>query len=252
MTNIPKNIHYFWFGCNEIPIHLQKCIETWQRIMPDYEITRWDESNFDFAQNKYAKEAYEKKRWAFVSDYARLAILKDRGGIYLDTDVELLQSLDKFLHHSAFAGFESDYSLGTAIIGAEPDNPWISKLLAEYDERVFLKGPFKKMDLSPNSRQFTSISKNGSRLTLDNSFQELERVTIYPSDYFYPKDPATRVIWKTENTTAIHHSTGSSTGLKYRLKHSAFDLAKKLLPPNITEKTLTLYGNIRQYYANKK
>ena len=104
---IPKKIHYCWFGGNEMPEVVIKCIKSWKEIMPDYEIIRWDESNYDVKKCKFISDAYAEKKWAFVSDYARLDILYDHGGIYLDTDVEVLKSLNDLLDLDGFCGFET-------------------------------------------------------------------------------------------------------------------------------------------------
>lgn len=108
---IPKIIHYIWFGGNPLPELAVKCIESWKKYCPDYEIMIWDERNFDVSVCAYTKEAYDAKKWAFVSDYVRLKALYEYGGIYMDTDVELVKSLDGFLHEKAFSGFETKESM---------------------------------------------------------------------------------------------------------------------------------------------
>ena len=103
---IPKIIHYCWFGRKPKSEEFNKYLESWKRFCPDYEIKEWNESNFDLNKNDYCREAYEAKKWAFVADYVRLKVLEKYGGIYMDTDVELIKSLDKFLHYNAFMCFE--------------------------------------------------------------------------------------------------------------------------------------------------
>ena len=122
---IPKIIHYCWFGGNPLPPLALKCIESWKKYCPDYEIKIWDESNFDININKYATEAYEAKKWAFVSDVARLWVLYNYGGIYMDTDLEVIKPLDEFLYHKAFSGFEDEVNIPTGIIASEKNNNWI-------------------------------------------------------------------------------------------------------------------------------
>ena len=136
---IPKKIHYIWVGGNPLTPLAEKCIESWKKYCPDYEIVRWDESNFDVNQNQYCKEAYENKKWAFVSDYIRLKVLYEEGGIYMDTDVEVVKPLDKFLSNPAFSGFENDTMIPTGIIASEKNNPWVDKLLKKYDDKHFIK-----------------------------------------------------------------------------------------------------------------
>ena len=126
---IPKIIHYCWVGRNPLPENTKKYIETWKYFCPDYEIIEWNEDNFDINSNQYAAEAYAAKKWAFVSDYMRLSVLYKYGGIYLDTDMELIKKLDVFLKHHAFTAFESRELISAGIIGAEKDSKWIKHIL---------------------------------------------------------------------------------------------------------------------------
>lgn len=206
---IPKIIHYCWFGRGTMPGSIQKNIDAWRRLLPDYRFVLWNEDNFDCSALPYTREAYENKKYAFVSDVARLQALKTQGGIYLDTDVELLKSLDPFLDHPAFTGFERERYLATGLIGAEKDSPWIEEFLALYEDLHFVRedGSF---DLTPNVRRITEYMVAAHGLKTDNRFQEFPGLlTIYPGDYFSPLDSLTRKIHKTENTVAIHHFTGS-------------------------------------------
>ena len=116
---IPKKIHYCWFGKNPLPEQTKQYIETWKKYCHDYEIIEWNEDNFDINQNQYCKEAYEAKKWAFVSDYVRLKVLYDNGGIYMDTDIEVIKPLDDLLQYNWFAGFEAEDRIQTGVIGAE-------------------------------------------------------------------------------------------------------------------------------------
>ena len=113
---IPKIIHYCWFGRNPLPPLAIKCIESWKKFLPEYEIIEWNEDNFNLDKWVYTKQAYEMKKYAFVSDVCRLYAIKEFGGIYMDTDVEILNPLDKFLHHNAFSGFESNYAIPTGLM----------------------------------------------------------------------------------------------------------------------------------------
>ena len=137
---IPKKIHYCWFGKNDMPEQFQKNILSWKKFCPDYEIIRWDESNYDIKKNEYMRQAYEKKKWGFVPDYARLDIINTYGGVYLDTDVELLRPIDELLKFEFFCGFESaDYvALGLGF-GAKANNSILQEMMQVYDEIKFVR-----------------------------------------------------------------------------------------------------------------
>lgn len=136
---IPKVIHYCWFGGNPIPTEMKKCIKSWEKMCPDYEIKRWDESNFDINEHPFVKTAYDAKAWAFVSDYVRLKVIFDYGGIYLDTDVELLKSLDSLLDYKCYVGIQqSEHLCNTGLgFGAEKSNQIVQQMLKQYDGLTF-------------------------------------------------------------------------------------------------------------------
>lgn len=181
---IPKIVHYCWFGRGEKNGVIQKCLESWKKYLGDFKFKEWNEDNFDIRCNLYVKQAYDNGKWAFVSDYVRLYALFTEGGIYLDTDVEITNYLDRFLRHSAFSGFESDNRLATAIMGAEKGNLWIKRLLDFYDDVYFVKEN-GKLDLSPNTNIITRICVDEFGILLDNSHQVIEQdVHIYPKEYF--------------------------------------------------------------------
>lgn len=206
---IPKVIHYCWFGGNPLNNLTKKCIESWKKYCPDYEIVEWNENNFDINSNTYVKEAYESKKWAFVTDYVRLYVLYNYGGIYMDTDVELLHNLDNFLVHIAFSGFEDINYIPTGILGAEKDSEWIKYLLSYYDNKHFIKEN-GELDTTTNVITITNMTKEKYNVRLDNTFQEIDNVlTLYPKDYFCPKDYATEEIKITKNTISIHHFNAS-------------------------------------------
>ena len=204
---IPKRIHYIWFGGNPLPQEARDCIASWEKYCPDFEIVRWDETNFDLKQNSYIQEAYEAEKWAFVSDYARLWVLVNYGGVYMDTDVELLKPIDPMLRHRAFSGFESNNAISTGIMGCERDYSLFRELLSDYDGRHFLRkdGTF---DMKTNVVAITDYCL-GKGLILDNSYQLIDGLALYPSDWFCPKSHETGVISCTDNTVAIHHFSGS-------------------------------------------
>ena len=126
---IPKVIHYVWVGGKPLNELAEKCIASWKKYCPDYEIKRWDETNFDINQNRFCKEALENKKWAFVADYIRLKVLYDEGGIYMDADVEVINPIDEFLQCPGFSGFECTGYIPTGIMAAEKGNKWIKLML---------------------------------------------------------------------------------------------------------------------------
>lgn len=222
---IPKKIHYCWFGGNPLPESAKKYIETWEKYCPDYEIIEWNETNFDVNQNQYCKEAYEAKKWAFVSDYARFWILYRYGGIYFDTDVEVLKPLDKIIEKGPFMGCErdADKSGMTTIavapglgLGANPGLGLYKEILDLYDTLHF-----RNKDGSLNLKtvvQYTTevLIKHG--LKKSNQIQKCAGVYIYPREYFCPKNIDTGALEITENSYTIHHFEGTwlTPGLRFR------------------------------------
>jgi mannosyltransferase OCH1-like enzyme len=206
---IPKIIHYCWFGGNPLPELAQKCIASWKKHCIDYEIREWNEKNFNLKSNPYIQEAYSAKKWAFITDYVRLWVIFNYGGIYMDTDVEVLKSLDKFLVHPAFSGFESNNTLPTGIMGGEAGNVWYKILLDYYTDRHFILSD-GSYDMTTNVTSITKITKERYKVQLNNSYQILDNeVIFYPSNYFCPKDFRTSLINITDNTYCIHHFAGS-------------------------------------------
>lgn len=204
---IPKKIHYCWYGGNELPELAKFCIESWKKYCPDYEIIRWDESNTDLQENDYIREAFEAKKWAFITDYVRLNVLYKYGGIYMDTDVELLRNLDDYLNYEAFSGFENSTQIPTGIMSAEKGHPFFRELLSYYDNRHFLlaDGSF---DVTTNVLTITEIAlKNG--FVPNNTIQQVCGMFFFPRDYFCPKDHSTGKVNLTENSVCIHHFDGS-------------------------------------------
>nr|WP_165056682.1 MULTISPECIES: glycosyltransferase [unclassified Adlercreutzia] len=204
---IPKIIHYCWFGGNPLPPLAKKCIESWRRYCPNYEIRRWDESNFDLNISPYAREAYQAKKWAFVTDYVRLYALVNFGGIYMDTDVEIVKPLDALLGYEAVSGFESETMILTGFMASEAGQPMFVKFLNDYSNLHFVKedGSFDK---ETNVKKITRICTRYG-FAPNNMMQTVNGLTLLPKDYLCPKDFATGVVRMTENTYAIHHFDGS-------------------------------------------
>lgn len=190
---IPKVIHYCWFGGREKPTEVIERICAWKKILPDYDIVEWNEQNFDINQYPYTQEAYKVGKYAFVSDVCRMKALT-HGGIYLDTDVDVLQSFNAFLHHDSFIGWECKNRLGTAVIGASSDTQWIKDFLTLYKSLRFIK-KLGKFDLTPNTSRIT---------TFFNQYEGV-RPSIYPIDVFSAKDYRSGKILVTKNTICIHN-----------------------------------------------
>ena len=201
---IPKIIHYCWFGGNPLPPLAIKCIASWKKYLPEYEIKEWNEDNFDLEEYPFAKEALANKKFAFISDVCRLYALKKEGGIYMDTDVEVLKSLDVFLNKPAFSGFENDDFVPTGIMASEKGGQWTSEMLSYYDNRSFIL-PNGELDTTSNTFIITQLMK-AKGFVMNNKFQEIEGyVTFYPNDFFCPKSYKTGNIELTENSYCIHH-----------------------------------------------
>ena len=204
---IPKIIHYCWFGGNPLPNMAKHCIESWKKYCPDYEIIEWNEENFDVNKSDYVKEAYDAKKWAFVSDVARLYALVNYGGIYMDTDVEIIKPLDSLLGYEAVSGFESETQIPTGLMACEKKHRMFIEFLNDYEGEHFLRSD-GSMDLTTNVTRITKTClKYG--LTQNNSEQTINGFTLLPRDYLCPKDHTTKEIRLTDNTLCIHHFDGS-------------------------------------------
>ncbi|MCG7281477.1 glycosyl transferase [Chryseobacterium taklimakanense] len=176
---IPKKIHYCWFGGNPKPESFHICLDSWKKNLLDYEIIEWNETNFDINCCEYVRLAAEKKKWAFVSDYARALALFEQGGIYMDIDVEVKHNLDEFLHHRAFSGFEMKGSPFTALWATEAGHPWPQKVLEFYDAKT-------DFDLTTNTVYVSELLVKHYGVDPErDEYQELrDGIAIYPSSYF--------------------------------------------------------------------
>lgn len=206
---IPKIIHYCWFGGNPKSESVKKYIESWRKYCPDYEIKEWNESNFNINENDYCREAYEAKKWAFVTDYVRLKALYEEGGFYMDTDVEVVKSLDPLRVYDAVSGYESPTHIPTGTMGACRDNEWIGMLLHDYDHRHFLRKD-GTCDTITNVIVITDLTVKKYGLHLHG--QKLvfgHNMVLLPFDYLCAKDLDTGEICKTSNTYTIHHFAAS-------------------------------------------
>lgn len=199
---INKVIHYCWFGDQELPVSVKKIIKTWKKHCPDYEIIEWNEANY-VSDSPFVKRALKDKKWAFVSDYARLEILYKYGGIYLDTDVEIIRNLDSLLENSIYMGVEDKYSVATGLgMGAKKNSFQLKELMNIYDSL--------NVDLSyPTCVEVTTsyLKKYGFKSV--EEIVNVNGITLYPTEYFCPQKPGSKRIAITNNTYSIHHYSGS-------------------------------------------
>lgn len=202
--SIPKVIHYCWFGGNPLPKSAEKCIASWRKYCPDYEIRQWNESNFDLNCNAYCTQMLEKKKWAFLSDYARLKIVYENGGVYLDTDVELVKPLDELLSQGAYMGFENADRVATGLgFAAEAGHPFIRENMAYYENLTDFDQPQACPHITTDLLEPYGLVRDRTKL------QVLAGLTIYPEDWLCPKDERTGLLTRTKNTVSIHHFDAS-------------------------------------------
>ena len=205
---IPKIIHYCWFGKGKLPPFAQKCISSWKKYMPHCEIKEWNENNFNVNMIKYTKEAYEYKKYAFVSDFARFYVLNQYGGIYLDVDVELVKPIDDLLNYKTVLGFESLGRVNPGLIlASEPATLFLKEMIELYKNLSFIDNN-GNMNLTTIVTYTTDYLKTKG-LREENVKQEIYGVTVFPTDYFCPIDMKTNELIITENTYSIHHFNSS-------------------------------------------
>ncbi|MDR0228181.1 MAG: glycosyl transferase [Flavobacteriaceae bacterium] len=205
---IPKIIHYCWFGRGEFSPLVKKCMQSWKQYLPEYEVMFWNEDNFDLDEYPFAREALEQRKYAFVSDICRLSVLKKYGGVYLDTDVEMLKGLDEYLHHHAFSGFENNNAIPTGLMASIAEGMWVSDMLKYYEGRSFIKKD-GELDMTTNVIIISELMSDKG-VVFNNTYQEIpDYFTLYPSEYFCPKSHLDGKLTLTENTVAIHHFSGS-------------------------------------------
>ena len=200
--NIPKIIHYCWFGGKEKPSKVQKCIDSWHKYLIDYKFMDWNESNFDINCNEYVKQAYENKKFAYVSDYARINALYQYGGIYMDTDVIVYKSFDDLLDNKCILGFEEENYIATSFMASIPKHDLIKEFIDRYDGIKFYNGD-NSLDLTTNVQRLTDILENRG-LIRNNQYQQIGDISIYPQEYFSPYDYGNCIRKNTKNTYCEH------------------------------------------------
>ena len=202
----PKIIHYCWFGRNPLPKSAMRCISSWREFFPDFEIQEWNEDNFDINMTPYTKEAYEAKKYAFVSDFARYWILFNYGGVYFDTDVEVIKSFYSILKKGAFFGREAgtDGKVAPGLGMAVSAGHGFYKEVLEYYSGIHFFNEDSSFNQTTIVNYTTDLLMNYG-LIREDVFQQIDGINIFPSDYFCPMDSTTGIIKKTNNTVSIHH-----------------------------------------------
>lgn len=215
---IPKIIHYCWFGNKKMPYKFRRYIKKWKKLSPDYEIKLWNENNYDIDKIPFVKTAAEKGKWAFVTDYIRIDVLYRFGGIYLDTDVEMIKPFDNLLKYKAFCGFEcSDYVNFGSAVGAEPNNKIIKEMLDYYGALEFTDDVLKN-NTSPivQTKILMRHGLKNDRTEQNRTEQEIEGFHVFPAEYFCPMNYSQILDSLTENTYSIHHFSASWFSKKER------------------------------------
>ncbi|MFL2030194.1 glycosyltransferase family 32 protein [Loigolactobacillus zhaoyuanensis] len=205
---IPKVINYCWFGKKPLDSKTIKNIQSWKKYCPDYKIIQWNESNFDIKKYRFTFEAYKKQQWAFVSDVARLDIIYNNGGFYLDTDVELISSLDDFTKNKVFLAREDRLTVNTGIgFGAEINNEFVLHNLQEYQDERFINddGTLNRILCVDITTHLLNLLK----IKPSNKIQKINEITVYPREYFCPIRIGSGRIVITDNTVSIHHYDAS-------------------------------------------
>ncbi len=210
---IPKKIHYCWFGGNEKPAKAIKCINSWKKYCSEYEIIEWNESNFNVEMNPYTKWCYDNKKYAFLTDYIRLLVIEEYGGIYFDTDVEVVSNLNELLKYDGFFGFETKEYINTGLgFGAVPHHKVIKQMLEEYN--YLLDGRHGVVNCPLLNTE--ALKKFG--FNQDGTYQIIENIQIFPKEYFNPLDSETGKMTRTSNTYSIHWYAASWMSKKERLR----------------------------------
>lgn len=219
MNKIPKVIHYCWFGGNEKSKLIKKCIASWKKYCPDYEIIEWNEDNFNLNINQYVREAYDNKKWAFVTDYVRLWVIYNYGGIYLDTDVELIKNLDSLLSYDSFFALETSNYIATGLgFGAVKSNEIVKTMMDDYNEEHFQETDGSLNLLPCPVRNSNSISHIYKKINYDKKINVFDNNAFLGTEFFCPFIPATGEMKKTNETIGIHWYNASWRSRKTNIK----------------------------------
>lgn len=252
---IPKVIHYCWFGGNSLPDLAEKCIASWKKYLPDYEIKEWNETNFDLNCCAYVKEAYEAKKWAFVSDYARFWILYNYGGLYFDTDVEIIKDMSDIIKKGAFMGCETSdkYTSGFGMavnpglgIGVTSGCALYREILKEYNCSHFLNDDGTNNYLTIVDRTTEILKRHG--FISNDKIQKVADVYIYPKEFFCPMDYATGKVEITENSRSIHWYDASWLDDHMKKRRMNAEKIRNLFKGNLGVRLSKLYMTASYYW----
>ena len=238
---IPKVIHYCWFGKGPMPQSVKRCIASWKTYCPDYRIICWNEENFDYSEFLYTRQAYEEKKWAFVSDVARLKVVFENGGIYLDTDVELIQSLDSLLKFKSFWAFENNKHIATGLgFGAEKGNKYVKAILDDYRDKSFLDDNGKIISL-PCTDLNTKVFKEAG-VNINNKTQIIDNNIFLSTEYMCPIDYETGKVNITDKCISIHHYDSSWHTKKDNFLYKIGKITRKYLGKKASDKIVHFWG----------
>lgn len=242
----PRILHYCWFGRGKKSKKIVKCMKSWKKYLSDYELMEWNEDNFDINSNEYVRQAYESRKYAFVSDYVRLYALNHYGGIYMDTDVEVLKPLDRFLVHDAFSGFEDEKHVPTGLMAAVKGHSWIGELIDYYEDRNFVKSD-GSFDMTTNTSIITNtclaqgLIPNGQYQVLNNG------VAFYPRTFFCPYDYINGANYITDDSYAIHHFAKSWLPLHVQLRSEVKRVVSRIVGSSNISKMRDIVRNNKNY-----
>lgn len=244
---IPKIIHYCWFGGNPLPSLAVKCIASWKKYFPEYEIREWNEENFDLNCCDYVKEAYSAKKWAFVSDYARFWILYNYGGLYFDTDVEVIKNMDDIIERGAFMGCETLDKCAPGLgLGVNSGLDLYKEILDNYSSSHFLNDDGTYNYLTVVDRTTEVLKKYGFRDI--NEVQKIADIYIYPTEYFCPMDYSTGNLNITNNSRSIHWYDASWLDEKMKKRRSRGVKIQRIFPGRIGKRIAKTYTSLSYYW----
>ncbi len=250
---IPHVIHYCWFGEKPLPDSAMKCIDSWKRFCPDFEIKRWDESNFDLNSCAYVKEAYEAKKWAFVSDYARFWILYNHGGVYFDTDVELLKPIAPIIEKGAFMGVEiapgdfvggnTDLIIGPGLgIACAKGEPFLGEVLSYY-QGIHFRSSDGSLNITTVGSHVTNLMK-AYGLRNEDVFQTVCGINIFPKRFFNPMDLNSGRCELSEDTVSVHHYAATWVNSKTKMRDGVFRFIYRVFGKKVAETMKKAYRKL--------